>query len=156
MFKKVIILTILFSISIYASNLNKFDPYFKYYGDKYGLSYLLLKTVALTENNKLNPKAIRYNTNGTKDIGLMQINTLWIKELPKMHLSEKKLKNTKVNIKIAAIILSRLIKEKGYSWNTIGCYHSNIKKYKEPWIIRAKSEILYLAQQNKRIIIERN
>jgi len=113
----------------------------------------LLKTVALTENESLNEKAIRYNKNGTKDIGLMQINTLWIKELPQLHLSEKKLKDPKVNIEVAAVILSKLIKERGYSWDTIGCYHSKTKKYKNIWLKRAKEKIRYIAKQDRRVKI---
>jgi len=140
--------------SLYAKDINKFDSLFKKYGDKYGISYVLLKTIALTENNTLNPKVIRHNTNGTKDIGLMQINTLWIKELKHMHLSEKKLKDPNVSVEVAAYILSDLIKNNGYSWDTIGMYHSKTRKYKKIWLKRAKNNIKLIAKYDNKVKIK--
>jgi soluble lytic murein transglycosylase-like protein len=43
-------------------------------GNKYGINPILLESIARVESN-LNPKAINKNTNGTSDIGLMQINS---------------------------------------------------------------------------------
>jgi soluble lytic murein transglycosylase-like protein len=151
--KKLVVIFIL-SLSLQANSkidLNKYDEHFKYYGQKYNISYVLLKMVALTENEKFDKNAIRYNKNGTKDIGLMQINTLWIKELSSFHLNEKKLKDINTNIEIAAYILSNLIKKYGYSWETIGMYHSRTKKYKRRWLKRAKKKILQIAKNDKRI-----
>ena len=146
--------TLIFLLSIILfgeDNFFKYDNYFKKYGEKYNISYILLKTIALTENDKLDPDIVRKNKNKSKDIGLMQINTLWIKELPKFHLSEKKLKNIDINIEVSAYILSRLIKKYGYSWNTIGMYHSKTKKYKKKWIQRAKKKVKYIIKKDNHI-----
>lgn len=150
----ILILSFLFSFAFAEkTDFNKYDEYFQYYGDKYNVSYFLLKAVAATENESMNPFALRHNTNGTRDIGLMQINTLWIKELPEMQLTEAKLYQVETNIEVAAIILSRLIKEKGYSWHTIGMYHSKTPKYKMVWLNRIKKNIITLAKYDERVSI---
>ncbi len=49
-------------------------------GKKYGINPALLEGIARVESN-LNPKAMNRNTNGTTDIGLMQINSWWLKSI---------------------------------------------------------------------------
>jgi soluble lytic murein transglycosylase-like protein len=40
----------------------------------------LLKSIARIESNN-NPSAINHNNNGTSDLGIMQINSSWIKPM---------------------------------------------------------------------------
>ena len=49
-------------------------------GNTYGINPTLLESIARVESN-MNPKAINKNTNGTSDIGLMQINSAWLRSM---------------------------------------------------------------------------
>ncbi len=147
-------LSLLISLAFSSSiDYNKYDHLFQKYEEKYGVSYFLLKAVAVTENDQLDPYIIRRNTNNTKDLGLMQINTLWIKEFPELGLSESNLLDPDKNIEVAAIILSGLIKQYGYSWETIGRYHSATPKFKRIWLSRIKKNIVMLAKLDQGVRI---
>jgi len=45
----------------------------------YGLPPNFVLAIALTENWTLNPRAININENGTRDLGVMQLNDSWFK-----------------------------------------------------------------------------
>ena len=134
---------------------NKYDKIFQKVASEYHLPWFLLKAIAITENHKLNPRLIKKNTNKTYDIGLMQINSMWIKKLknkfPKI--SIKKLKEPYFNIKIGAYILLQNIKKFGYSWKSVSYYHSFTKKHRLKWLKRIKNNIKYLAKHDERIKI---
>ena len=49
-------------------------------GRTYGISPLLLRGIARVESN-MNPKAVNRNSNGSIDLGLMQVNSFWLKTL---------------------------------------------------------------------------
>jgi soluble lytic murein transglycosylase-like protein len=90
-------------------------------GNTYGISPTLLESIARVESN-LNPKAINKNTNGTSDIGLMQINSTWLKSMS-------------VNAMTGAWILRQCIDRHGYGWEAVGCYNamSRDKKVNYAW-----------------------
>ena len=138
------------------SSYNKYDFIFKKAGKFYHIPWFLIKMVAVTENYKMDPNLIRKNKNNTVDIGLMQINTVWIKKLQKKfnHVDQITLKNPIVNIYAGGFILNYYIKKYGYSWESISYYHSFNKKYSSKWLIRIKKNILYFVKNNNNIIIE--
>lgn len=132
---------------------SKYDDIFKKYEKEFGISYFLMKSIAMTENNTFNPKAIMHNTNGTRDIGLMQINTAWIKWMPEANITVEKLYDPEFNIKVAFMIVDKIIEKHGYSWDSIGRYHSGTTKFKNKWLSRIKGNIRYLASIDNRITI---
>lgn len=155
--KLIIIFIALYSYS--CANIeryNKYDDIFKKYEKEYGISYFLMKSIAMTENNKFKTNVITKNTNGTEDIGLMQINTAWIKWMPEAKITKEKLKNVDFNIKIAFKIVNQIIERHGYSWHSIGRYHSGTPKFKRKWLKRIKSNIKYLASIDERVTIVKN
>lgn len=89
-------------------------------GQKYTLSPRLLWAIAKVESN-LDPSAIHHNRNGTIDVGLMQINSIWADQLGKTwnHLGDPC-----TNVMAGAWILSQCIQEYDYTWQAVGCYHS--------------------------------
>ncbi len=115
---------------------------FKRIGRLTGVNYKILVSVAYVESG-LNPYAVdvdgrayffkdkrnavravkRYISEyQSVDIGLMQVNyEIWGRYL---NLPVSLLFNPKINILIGAYILSHYIKKYGYSWKTIGRYHS--------------------------------
>jgi hypothetical protein len=90
-------------------------------GAQYGINPQILRAIAKVESN-FNPAAYNKNTNGTYDIGLMQINTIWAATIGKERW--KTLGDPCSNTKTGAYILSTCMNKYGYTWKAIGCYHS--------------------------------
>lgn len=83
----------------------------------------LLRAILMVES-RLNPKAVNYNTNGTKDIGVAQVNTIHLATLEKHGIGENELKDACVNIYVGAWLLSKQIAKHGFNWFGIAAYHS--------------------------------
>lgn len=132
---------------------SQYDDIFKKYEKEYGISYFLMKSIAITENAKFDENAIMHNTNGTRDIGLMQINTSWKHWMPEAGITNEKLKDVDFNIKVAFMIVDRIIQQHGYSWDAIGRYHSGTPKFKKVWLKRIKENVKYLASIDNRVKI---
>jgi soluble lytic murein transglycosylase-like protein len=103
-------------------------------GKEYGINPSLLKSIAQIESN-LNPKAMNKNQNGSIDIGLMQINSFWIKTLGLD--SNKLVSDPCYNTMIGAKVLKQCIDRYGYTWEAVGCYNatSTPKRVKYSWKI---------------------
>lgn len=110
-------------------------------GKEHGINPVLLESIARTESN-LNPKAMNKNQNGSIDIGLMQINSFWIKTLGLD--SGKLISDPCYNTMIGAKVLKQCIDRYGYTWEAVGCYNatSTPKRVRYSWKIfnRLKSE----------------
>lgn len=103
-------------------------------GNEYGINPVLLKSIAQIESN-LNPGAINRNQNGSMDIGLMQINSFWIKTLG---LDPNKLVSDPCyNTMTGAKVLKQCIDRYGYTWEAVGCYNatSTPKRVRYSWKI---------------------
>lgn len=86
-----------------------------------GVAPGLLWAIAKVESN-FSPTALRYNTNGSYDIGVMQINSSWYDELgPKVW---NNLYDPCTNVKVGANILADCLNRYGYTWEGIGCYNA--------------------------------
>lgn len=90
-------------------------------GAKYGINPQILRAIAKVESN-FNPAAINKNSNGSYDVGLMQINSIWAPTLGKERW--KTLGDACSNTKTGAWILSMCMNKYGYTWKAIGCYNS--------------------------------
>ena len=88
---------------------------------EHGMNANLLRSIARVESNN-NATAINHNSNGTTDLGIMQINSSWIRP---MGLNKQELlKNPCYNVKTAAKILKQCMDKHGYTWEAIGCYNA--------------------------------
>ena len=92
-------------------------------GALYGISPVLLWSISKGESG-FNSRAVGWNTNGTYDYGLMQINSRWEPTLRKMGIPWSSLADPCTNIKVGAWILANCISEYGYNWKGVGCYNS--------------------------------
>lgn len=126
---------------------HKYDSIFKKYSEIYNVPFLLLKVIAISENSMMDPNLVRKNKNGTYDIGLFQINTAKITDKELKHIKKNDLKRPEVSTNVAAFILRKIIVKKGYSWETIGEYHSKTKEHKDNWLKRVKKNFKYLKKQ---------
>jgi soluble lytic murein transglycosylase-like protein len=125
-----IIISILLSLSLYADNL---DNIFQEASQYYNINPKLLKAIAKIESN-FNPKAIRVNKNGTKDYGIMQINSIHFRELSVFGIGEHNIMDPRTNIFIGAALLERHIKVFGNDISSVGRYHSNTPQFKAQWL----------------------
>jgi soluble lytic murein transglycosylase-like protein len=125
---------VFFALSMYAK-VSDYNPYFQQAGNYYNIPPLLLKNIATIESAG-NPNAIRINDNGTKDYGLMQINSIHFKELSRWGINENNILNPQINIYAGSWLLSEHIKERGFNLQAIGNYHSKTQVHKEKWLRR--------------------
>jgi len=96
---------------------------------KYQLSPQLLISIAITESGG-NPEAIGpMNSNGTIDLGIMQINSAWLPKLKKYGIQRLDLFKPCVNIEVAAWVLSQNILTYGNTWRAVGAYNSSKPLY---------------------------
>ncbi len=90
---------------------------------RYQVSSALLYAIACTESG-LNPQAIGRNANGSRDIGLMQINSAWLPTLASHGISERDLFRPCTNIHVGAWILAGNVSRLGYTWEAVGAYNA--------------------------------
>jgi soluble lytic murein transglycosylase-like protein len=129
-FKLVVIFVFIFKIanaSIYQDVNNA--------SRKYSISPKILWAIMKVESEY--KKTIHINTNGSFDIGVMQINSLWIKSLANKGFKVDLL-NDSNNINIAGYILKENMNKCYSLWQAVGLYHSSNKRLQAVYIKRVK------------------
>lgn len=91
--------------------------------NKYQISPLLVWGIIKTESN-FNWKALGRNSDGSYDIGIMQINSRWLPFLKKYGIDEKSLWHPCINIYVGTWILASCVAKYGYTWDAVGCYNA--------------------------------
>jgi soluble lytic murein transglycosylase-like protein len=91
---------------------------------RYQVSSELLYAVARTESS-LNPVAVNRNSDGSVDIGLMQINSRWLPTLARYGIGSRELLEPCTNIQVGAWVLAQKIRKLGVSWVAVGAYNAN-------------------------------
>lgn len=116
--KRIVLLCLLCSLAIPRAG---FSFCFEEAGREAGVPPGLLWAIAKVESD-FNPTALRYNRNGSYDIGVMQINSSWYDELgPKVW---NTLYDPCSNVQVGARILADCLGRYGYTWEGIGCYNA--------------------------------
>ncbi|WP_067271074.1 lytic transglycosylase domain-containing protein [Mitsuaria sp. 7] len=105
------------------TDVTRFDRCFVLAGERYGVSPLLLKAIARQESG-LNPAAVNRNTNGSTDIGLMQINSSWLPTLARHGVKEGDLNVPCANILVGAWILGSNFRSMGRTVDALGAYNA--------------------------------
>lgn len=139
--KYLIILAIFFNLSYATTN------YFEEAGEYYRIDPKILYSIAKIES-KLNPNAINRNTNGTVDIGIMQINSVHMKELNKRGFRQEHLFNPKINIFAGAWILRQCFDKHGVSQDGLTCYNGRIKD--NPYGYKVLKELKQVYEKEKK------
>lgn len=117
-------------------------------GARYGVSPLLLKAIQKTENAAGDPRLVRENKNGTKDYGLMQINTVWLGALSKYGVSSEHLLDPCINVMVGAWILSNHIARHGLNWESVGRYHSSTQFRRDAYAEKVRERLVALGWRN--------
>ncbi len=112
----------------------------------YGLDPWLLMAIAKVESS-FNHKAINTNKNKSTDMGMMQINTIWLPTLNKFGITKQDLFNPCTSIFVGAWIMAQNIRNFGYNLDGIGAYNSprnvTIRRNYASKVYRAYHEITY-------------
>lgn len=90
---------------------------------RYQVDSRLLHAIARTES-ALDPHALHHNSNGSRDIGLMQINSSWLPRLANLGITERELFDPCTNIHVGAWILAQNFERLGPGWNAVGAYNA--------------------------------
>jgi len=91
--------------------------------DYHGVNPYLLRSILMVES-RLNPKAINTNKNGTRDIGVAQINSIHLPVLQTHGIKENHLMDACVNTYVGAWLLRKQIARYGMTWFGVAAYHS--------------------------------
>jgi soluble lytic murein transglycosylase-like protein len=103
------------------------DLCFERAGQESGVNPLLLEAIARHESG-LNPRATNRNRNGTRDVGIMQINTAHLPTLARWGITESTLlADPCLNIRVGAWILSQAVDHHGPTWRAVGSYNTGTR-----------------------------
>ena len=89
----------------------------------YRLDPHLVRAIAWHESG-MRPTAVNRNTDGSVDIGLMQINSSWLPSLARYGITRAHLFDACVNAYVGSWILSRNIQQLGLTWDAVGAYNA--------------------------------
>lgn len=108
---------------------------------QFGIDENLLLAIATVESG-LNPSAInRRNPNGTRDIGLMQINSWWLPRLARQQITEDDLYDPCVSAKVGAWILADNIRRLGPRWLAVGAYNARSTTKRAAYVRRVQEAL---------------
>ena len=107
---------------------------------RYDVPADLLYAMGLVESDH-NPLAIAHANNGTRSVGIMQINSSWFPQLETYGITEADLAEPCVNIQVGAWILRQEVDRYGYTWEAIGAYYAGAyDKKSHGWKMRHYKE----------------
>jgi soluble lytic murein transglycosylase-like protein len=97
-----------------------------------GVNPSVLRAVAWFES-KDDPAALNHNSNGSIDIGQLQINSIHFGDLAKQGIPHRALTDPCVNVYVAAWLLKQKMVKYGNTWRAIGAYHSESPKARDAY-----------------------
>ncbi|WP_256672690.1 transglycosylase SLT domain-containing protein [Pseudomonas sp. C1C7] len=84
----------------------------------------LLQAIAEVESGH-KPGAINHNKDGSRDIGLMQINSIHLPRLSAQGITEQRLlEEPCLSVEVGASVLAGFVARYGYNWTAVGAYNA--------------------------------
>jgi soluble lytic murein transglycosylase-like protein len=87
------------------------------------VSVQLVRAIAQQESG-MRPYVSNRNSDGSEDIGLMQVNSSWLPKLSRFGISRQRLFDECVNAYVGTWILASNIKQFGATWKAVGAYNA--------------------------------
>ena len=105
-----------------------------------GIDHRYLLAIKITESGHALQPIIARNTNATEDLGIMQINSIWLPQLRQHGITRRHLvHNHCINLRVATWILLRHFRRSGGDiWEAIGRYHSATPRLKKRYAAKAR------------------
>lgn len=121
---------------------------------RYDIEPELLQAIAAVESGyrveALNPN----NSDGSRDIGLMQINSMHLPRLAKQGITEERLLTEPcLSVEVGASILAEFIQRFGYNWTAVGSYNAGVAPEREALRLRYAEKIW---AQYEALVAQRN
>lgn len=100
-------------------------------GQLHAIEPELLQAIADVESG-LKPDAINHNSNGTRDIGLMQINSIHLPRLQARGITEQRLLHEPcLSVEVGASVLAEFVARYGYNWTAVGAYNAGNSPHRQ-------------------------
>lgn len=109
--------------------------------DYWGVPRMLARAVAMHESG-MRANAVNRNKDGSLDFGLMQINSLWLPTLGKLHIPKSDLFDACKNAYIGNWILAQKIAQYGPTWNAIGAYNAGSPEKREAYVKKIYDQMM--------------
>ena len=104
----------------------------------------LARAIAMHES-RMNPRAISPpNSNGSYDIGLMQINSSWLPMLARYGISHDALLDGCVNAYVGTWILQQNISQYGYNWEAVGAYNASTPSKRQKYAMAIYEQLTHV------------
>jgi soluble lytic murein transglycosylase-like protein len=87
------------------------------------VNVVLIRAIAQQESG-MRANAVNVNTDGSEDIGLMQVNSSWLPRLRRYGITRESLFNACVNAYVGTWILASNVKQFGATWKAVGAYNA--------------------------------
>jgi soluble lytic murein transglycosylase-like protein len=125
-----------------------FSGCFEASAQKYHIAPRLLIALAYVESS-FNPNAVgARNSNGTTDLGLMQINSAWLPALHSRGLTQDDLMKPCVSLDVAGWILANNIRAYGNTWEAVGYYNSGQLRHQRNYVALVQDALSRINQFN--------
>lgn len=148
--KGLVISVLMFFVALQAEGASPgdLDECFRSASIRYGVEESLLKAIAYVESG-MNERARNVNRDGSEDIGLMQINSSWLKVLRNYGVTKEDLYDGCVSIHVGAWILANNVYTHGYTWKAVGAYNARSERKQLRYIEKVAPVVKYLRGQSK-------
>ncbi|WP_396432688.1 lytic transglycosylase domain-containing protein [Limnohabitans sp.] len=97
---------------------------FELAAQRYRVPVQLLKAIAMQESGG-RAHAVNRNSNGSYDIGMMQINSFWLPKLARHGITQQDLFDPCVSVLVGAWVLSDNFARLGYNTQGLGAYNAS-------------------------------
>lgn len=97
-----------------------------------GVNVEILRAIAIQENRRCDA-TVSKNSNGSVDIGCMQINSIHLPELARLDVFPSDLMDQCKNVFIGAWHYKKKIKKHGNNWIAVGAYHSETPQLRDKY-----------------------
>ena len=102
---------------------------------RYRVDARLIRAIIQVESSG-NPSALNRNTNGSEDIGLMQINSSWLPVLGRHGIKRHHLYDPCTNVHIGAWVLAGNIVRYGPTWRAVGAYNARSHMKRKSYVAK--------------------
>ncbi|OPA99747.1 invasion protein IagB [Pseudomonas fluorescens] len=109
---------------------------------RYDIEPELLQAIAAVESGYRADARNAANSDGSRDIGLMQINSMHLPRLAKQGITEERLLSEPcLSVEVGASILAEFIQRFGYNWTAVGSYNAGSAPEREALRLRYAEKI---------------
>ncbi len=89
----------------------------------YGVNPWVLRAILWNES-RFDPKAVNHNANGSRDMGIGQVNSVHLPALQRHGIGEEHLLDLCTGVNVSAWLLRAQMDRYGNTWFAVGAYHS--------------------------------